>query len=83
MADNPNAARAIKTNPTYSNVANVPGRAVLESSNRAFPKRIPGQLPSQIKKAAKANAASAHRDNAARAVPGGYRKTRKRSTRRH
>lgn len=73
MADNPNAARAIKTNPTYSNVANVPGRAVLKSSNRA-------PVSSRQQKRQQAAKAS---QNGARAVPGGYRKTRKRSTRRH
>ena len=68
MADNPNAAKAIRTNYSHGNVKNVQGRAALASSNRA-------PLGYKDKKIVNGR-------NAAKAVPGGYRKTRKRSTRR-
>jgi hypothetical protein len=81
MPQKPNAAPAKITHYLHGNVANVHRPGV--SPNRARPKRKPGELPSQRREAARANAASAHHHNAARAVPGGYRKTQKRSTRRH
>ena len=81
MPNKLNAATAQRTHYPRGNVANVHRNGV--SPNRARPKGI---LRLQREKAARANTARANAApalNAARAVPGGYRKTQKRSTRRH